>query len=122
MSRGYEGRKVAWECWLHFHEVSGVRPSAFRHQCGALGQLDKRALGDTTCPGCGIGLARPEEECEPFYGVEITRTPERIWIQGLADPDPTYLEGGHRSGCRRCGETWDPTLGIHNCRAVRGGG
>lgn len=73
MSRGYEGRKVAWEVWKHFHEVGGVRPGAFKHQCGSLGQLPEVELGNTSCPGCGFEIARPEVECEPIYMVEIKR-------------------------------------------------
>ena len=68
MSRGYEGRSVAWQCWSHFHTRNGQAPIAYEHQCGALGRLPEGSLGDIMCPGCRFELARPETECTPLYG------------------------------------------------------
>lgn len=129
MSRGWEGRKVAWECWIHFYTVGGVEPVAYVHQCGSVTPLPGRGeLAEACCSGCRFEMARPERECTPLYdrvspAVLTIPAPDLIPIQGLADPEPTYLEGRvPRIGCRRCGQTWDPALEVHECQAVRGGG
>ena len=67
MSRGIEGRYVAWQVWIHFHTLDGQAPIAYEHQCGAIGRLEGD-LSDIMCPGCRHELGRPERECEPLYG------------------------------------------------------
>lgn len=70
MSRGPEGRDVAWQVWrrLHTEPDLGV-PVAFEHHCGALGRLPGvgKDHAEVVCPGCHFELARPEDECWPLY-------------------------------------------------------
>lgn len=74
MSRGVEGRDVAWQVWrkLHGVEVDGelVLPTAFIHWCGSAGDLDTTAdYSEVMCPGCRFELSRPEDECTPLYSL-----------------------------------------------------
>lgn len=69
MSRGAEGRDVAWQVWLHLHTdpVLG-EPVAYEHQCGSLGHVGPSGdYSEIVCPGCRFELSHPERECSPLY-------------------------------------------------------
>ena len=73
MSRGVEGRRVAWEVWLTFNTSARVPfndgvPVGAVHQCGAALLFDGKDLSDLSCPGCRFEVAKPEDECTPLYG------------------------------------------------------
>lgn len=70
MSRGVEGRTVAWQVWMTFHTSERTGPPvAYEHQCGSLGSIrDADNYAEMMCPGCRFELARPEDECTPLYG------------------------------------------------------
>lgn len=73
MSRGVEGRSVAWQVWLHFHTDEHMgQPVAFEHQCGSLGGLGND-LANVMCPGCRFELSHPESECTPLYARQDKR-------------------------------------------------
>lgn len=72
MSRGPGERRTAWQVWVHFYtRQHGVKPTAYDHHCGSIGNLttdgDYQDFADIMCPGCRFEIAHPEQECTPLF-------------------------------------------------------